>query len=91
MVDLKSLARVHTESCVRVLASIVTQVKAPASARAFAANSLLDRGWGKAPQQLVGEDGGDIRIVIRQIIENVAQTVDDDPKLIEHDDDPATP
>ena len=32
-----------------------------------AASALLDRGWGRAPQ--VGEDGGDIRITIRQIVE----------------------
>jgi hypothetical protein len=64
--------------------------KAPYSARVAAAQTLLDRGWGKAPVQLTGADGGDIRIVIRQIIENVAQSVEDDTKLIEHDDDPAT-
>lgn len=74
MIDLKSLARTHTETCVRVLANIVASAKAPASARAFAANSLLDRGWGKAPQQLTGEDGGDIRVTIRQIIETTQQS-----------------
>jgi hypothetical protein len=34
-----------------------------------AASALLDRGWGKAPQPHSGEDGGDIRITIRQIVE----------------------
>jgi hypothetical protein len=84
IVDIKSLARAHTETCIRVLAKIVTEAKAPASARAFAANSLLDRGWGKAPQQLTGEDGGDIRVTIRQILVNAAQS---DTPLIEHDED----
>ena len=90
LVDVKSLAGSHTATCVRTLASIVTQAKAPPSARVMAAGILLDRGWGKAPQQLVGEDGGDIRIVIRQIIDTAAQS---DPLLIEHEpnsDDPAT-
>jgi hypothetical protein len=59
--------------CVKVLAGIASQAKLPASARAYAASSLLDRGWGKAPQQLTGEDGGDIRVTIRQIIENTAE------------------
>ena len=45
LVDLKSLARVHTATCIRTLASIVTQPKAPANARVAAAGQLLDRGW----------------------------------------------
>jgi hypothetical protein len=36
----------------------------------LAAGILLDRGWGRALQSHVGEDGGDIRVTIRQIIEN---------------------
>ena len=81
--DLRSLARAQTETCVRVLTGVVRSAKAPASARVIAAQTLLDRGWGKAPQQLVGEDGGDIRVTIRQIIENAVET---DAPLIEHDD-----
>ena len=34
-----------------------------------AANILLDRGWGKPPQPHTGEDGKDIRVVIRHIVE----------------------
>ncbi|WP_283817289.1 hypothetical protein [Bradyrhizobium lablabi] len=34
-----------------------------------AASILLDRGWGRAPQSHDGEDGGDLRITIRQIVE----------------------
>jgi hypothetical protein len=34
-----------------------------------AAQALLDRGWGKAPQPRTGEDDKDIRITIRQIVE----------------------
>jgi hypothetical protein len=83
IVDIKSLARVHTATCIRTLASIVTQPKAPASARAFAANCLLDRGWGKAPQTIAGDDGGPIRVIIRQIIENTQET---EMPVIEHDE-----
>jgi hypothetical protein len=35
-----------------------------------AANALLDRGWGGAPQPHGGEDGGDVRITIRNIVES---------------------
>jgi len=37
--------------------------------RAPAAGILLDRGWGRAPQAHTGEDSGDIRVIIRQIVE----------------------
>jgi len=83
VIDIRSQARVHTAMSIGVLAKVAASPKANESARVAAANSLLDRGWGKAPQQLVGEDGGDIKIIIRQIIETA--TVSDDPLVIEHD------
>jgi len=45
------------------------QADAPPSARIQAIAILLDRGWGKAVQPISGEYGGDIRIIIRQIVE----------------------
>jgi hypothetical protein len=50
--DIRSLARSHTESAIRVLAAIMNKEDAPEAARVSAANGLLDRGWGKAPQEL---------------------------------------
>jgi hypothetical protein len=67
--DLRSLARGHTELCIKVLAGIVSQENVPPGARVSAAGILLDRGWGRAPQSHAGEDGSDLRITIRQIIE----------------------
>ena len=40
-----------------------------AAARVQAANILLDRGWGKPPQAHTGEDGKNISVTIRQIVE----------------------
>jgi hypothetical protein len=57
-----------------MLYGLVRSAKAPPSARVAAAGILLDRGWGKAPQEHTGPDGGDIRVTIRQIIENVGQS-----------------
>jgi hypothetical protein len=48
--DLKALARSHTESALRVLAGIMTNSQCSDAARVAAANSILDRGWGKALQ-----------------------------------------
>jgi hypothetical protein len=66
-----------------MLYGLVRSAKAPPAARVAAAGILLDRGWGKAPQEHTGPDGGDIRVTIRQIIETVGQSQakpnDDDP------------
>jgi hypothetical protein len=83
LVDLKSLARVHTATCIRTLASIVTQPKAPANARVAAAGILLDRGWGKASQVHSDADGGPIQVIIRELVEIVGKA---EPLTIEHDD-----
>lgn len=83
--DIRSLARVHTEMCVRTLANIACSTRAPEASRVGAARELLDRGWGKAPVHVVGADGGDIQIVIRQIIEIANQS---EPVTIEHEDQP---
>ena len=67
--DLRSLARGHTELCIRVLAGIVSQEAVPAAARVSAAGILLDRGWGRVPQTQAGTDGeGEIEVVIRHIV-----------------------
>ena len=80
--DLRSLARGHTELCIKVLAGMVSQGAVPAAARVSAAAILLDRGWGKPPQAHTGQDDGDIRISIRQIIDSVEEP---EPLLIEHE------
>jgi hypothetical protein len=80
--DLRSLARAHTELSVQTLAGIARNGSSE-QARVSAASALLDRGWGKAPQVHSGEDGGSIRVIIRQIIDVTEEAA---PVLIEHDD-----
>lgn len=62
--DIRSLARSHTEKAVKTLVGIMGQPKAPAAARVAAANSILERGWGKSTQPVSGEDGGAIVLEI---------------------------
>lgn len=62
--DIKALARVHTETALNVLASIMNCGDAPHNARATAAIALLDRGWGK-PQQAIEVSGEIASTVIR--------------------------
>jgi len=70
-VDLRSLARSHTEMCLRVLCGIAQNSESD-SARVAAVGLIWDRGWGKAPQAHTGEDGeGDIRVTIRHIVQGI--------------------
>jgi hypothetical protein len=64
--DIRSLARSHTETCIKVLAGIVSSKQMPAAARVTAAGLLLDRGWGKAPQQHSGEPESPLIVEIIQ-------------------------
>ena len=67
---------------IKVLAGIASAESSPPAARVAAVNALLDRGWGKAIQPHTGEDGGDIRVTIRQIIDSGDK---EEPLLIEHE------
>ena len=62
--EIRSLARSHTATAITTLVSIMNQPKAPAAARTVAANSLLDRGWGKAPQSVTLKGDEDSPLVV---------------------------
>jgi hypothetical protein len=53
--EVKELARAHTGEAIETLVSIMKNPKAAPAARVSAANSLLDRGYGKPPQHIRGE------------------------------------
>lgn len=58
LAEIRSLARSHTETALNVLVGVMGQTDAPPAARVSAANSILDRGWGKPAQPIEnGEDG----------------------------------
>ena len=56
--EIRSLARAHTQTALKVLAGIMTSDEAPHAARVAAANSIIDRGWGKATQPIGGDPEG---------------------------------
>lgn len=56
--DVKQLARNHTIAAIETLAAIMQDRDAVPAARVAAANSLLDRGFGKPSQEITGADGG---------------------------------
>jgi hypothetical protein len=63
---IKSLARAHTETALNVLAGVMNQPDAPASAKVAAAEALLSRGWGKPAQAVTGgdEDDNPLRLIV---------------------------
>ncbi len=61
--EISSLARAHTESAITTLARIMNNPKSQDAAKVAAANSLLDRGWGKAVQR--NENETTVRYVAR--------------------------
>ena len=79
LADIRSLARGHTEGCLATLASIMHATDAAPAARVAAANSLLDRGWGKPVQAIIGGDEGDPAL---QIIHTIRRIIAD-PKAPE--------
>ena len=80
--DLRSLARSHTELSIQTLAGIARNSTSD-QARVSAAQALLDRGWGKAPQAHTGENGeGGIQVTIRHILDGSEES---EPLLIEHE------
>jgi hypothetical protein len=71
--EIRSLARKHTHKALNTLVSIMVEPKAPAAARIMAANSLLDRGWGKAAQLV------DVQGEVRQLVEVKLSVVQAEP------------
>jgi hypothetical protein len=55
----RELARAYTTQAVEALVAVLASKND--SARVAAANALIDRGWGKSEQPLVGADGGAIK------------------------------
>jgi hypothetical protein len=61
--EVKELARQHGPEAIERLVYWMKSDNAKASVSAC--NVLLDRGYGKAPQAITGEDGGSIDVTVR--------------------------
>ena len=66
--ELKQLCRAKAEEAINVAAELLNDTQQPGTVRLKAAEILLDRGYGKAPQALTGEDGAPIPIQLIEII-----------------------
>jgi len=83
--EVRDLAQQYTVEAIEGLAAVLRDEKAPPSARVSAAIALLDRGWGRAPQNI------NIRGTIEQFVIDIIQSLDDraeERELGEDDDEP---
>ncbi len=65
LVEIRSLARGHTRTAINALVGVMRSRKATHAARVSAANAILDRGWGRAPQALENGEDGALELVHR--------------------------
>ncbi len=65
LTEIRSLARSHTRSALNVLVGVMRSKDATAAAKVSAANAILDRGWGKAPQAITNGDDGALELIHR--------------------------
>jgi hypothetical protein len=62
--EIKALCREHTLESIETIVAIMRNKKESGAVRGAMANSLIDRGWGKATQPVSGEDGAPITVQI---------------------------
>jgi hypothetical protein len=58
----RELARAYTTSAIETLARVMAT--GSPNAQVGAANSLIDRGWGKAEQPITGAEGGAVKFEV---------------------------
>jgi len=65
LTEIRSLARSHTRTALRVLVGIMRSDDATPAARVSAANAILDRGWGKTAQPIENGEHGVLELIHR--------------------------
>ena len=67
--ELRTMARSHSEAAIAVLAAVMNDTAATSASRVRAAETLLDRGWGRTVQaaEITGPEGKDLSFTVRFI------------------------
>jgi hypothetical protein len=78
--EIRSLARSYTRTAINVLVGVMRSKDATHTARLAAANAILDRGWGKAPQSL--ETGSGALELIHRIERVIVHPEDTDSESV---------
>ncbi len=89
--EVQALAREYTAEAIETLRDIMRNKEAPPAARGYAANSILDRGYGK-PSQTVNMGGIDrpvAQLTNAELME-IASRPDDQPAAADDDETKTT-
>jgi hypothetical protein len=80
VIDLREAARQYTQAALDTLESVMNDEKAPHAARVAAANSILDRGHGKAVQHIEAEISvyDSLSLAEKQVLLAALDTLDGD-------------
>jgi hypothetical protein len=74
--DIRSLARSHTETAINTLIGVAKNSEND-SARVTAAVHLLDRGWGKPKEDKNLSVSGEVRVILRRMLEDEDEDKDE--------------
>jgi hypothetical protein len=74
--DIRELAQAHTPAAIKTLVEVMTDNQAPHSARVMAANALLDRGHGKAPQAIVRPEAPPANVNLEIVRQRIQEKLD---------------
>ncbi len=85
--DVRDLCRAHTLDAVNALIEVVNTKTTPPAARVAAANSILDRGWGKAPVHIDATVSSFERMSDQELIAFITGRVIDGEVIHEDDGD----
>lgn len=66
---MRSLARGYTASCIKTLGSYANGPNVEEDIKLRAIGMLLDRGWGKPNQPHTDAEGGELKIILRTIVD----------------------
>ncbi|UPK25184.1 hypothetical protein [Bradyrhizobium sp. 195] len=81
LTEIRSLARSHTRTALKVLVGIMRSDDATPAVRLSAANAILDRGWGKSAQPIESGEEGAVESIhrVERVIVRPDNAVDGDP------------
>jgi hypothetical protein len=69
--ELQNMAKDHAQEALETLRKIMTNDQEPAAARVSAANAILDRGYGKPQQAIVGDPDAPVAVqmITRRVVD----------------------
>jgi len=71
LTQIRLIARTHSLTALATLVGIMRSGTAPPAARIAAANSLLDRAWGKPTQPIAGDDENPLQVKVTEIVRTI--------------------